>query len=233
MRILDQLRHDSPMGSEIHKLESRLRQLALRDNLKLVAITSALRGEGKSTTVAYLAAALAMDPGRRILAVDLDFRRPTLKSHFEITTNCGMAELLRKECSLEQAISSSELPGLDLLLTNEADPKLLHDSSELTKIFQVLRERYDMVILDFPALVPVPDAAFLLPHTDGVILVVMAGLTTKHHLIAARELCLGVGANILGVVVGNIQEAAPEYLDVSYYQYSDVKRNGKAEGGQA
>jgi capsular exopolysaccharide synthesis family protein len=233
MKILDELRRDSPMGSEIHKLESRLRQLARRDNLKLVSVTSALRGEGKSTTVAYLAAALAMDPGRRILAVDLDFRRPTLKSHFEVTNECGMVELLRRECTLEHAITNSGLPGLDLIMTDTADPRLLHDSKELAKIFQALRERYDLVLLDLPALVPVPDAASLLPHTDGVILVVMAGLTTKHHLTAARELCLGVGANILGFVVSNIQEAAPEYLDVSYYQYSDVKRNGKPEGRQA
>lgn len=221
------------MGAEIHKLVSRLRQRAIRDKIKMVAMTSALRGEGKSTTVAYLATALAMDPGRRILAVDLDLRVPTLGSLFGVAAEYGMLELLRKECTMEQAITETELPGLDLLLTKQADPRMLHDWKELAQIFQDVRGRYDLVILDLPALIPVPDGATLLPHTDGVILVVMAGLTTKHHLKSARELCLGVGANILGFVVGNIQEAAPEYLDAGYYQYTKSKGNGKLRGQQA
>ena len=60
----------------------------------------------------------------------------------------------------------------------------------------------------------------------------MAGLTTKHHLNSSRDLCLGVGANILGFVVGNIQEAAPEYLYAGYYQYArqNAKQSSKQKG---
>ena len=74
------------------------------------------------------------------------------------------------------------------------------------------------MILDVPPLVPVADAATLIPQSDGILLVVMAGFSTKHHLARAREICLGMEGNILGLVVGNIQEAAPDYLDRSYYE---------------
>ncbi len=63
-----------------------------------------------------------------------------------------------------------------------------------------------------------------MPLADGVVLTVMAGVTTSHHLVRARELCLGMGAKILGLVVGNVQEAAPEYMDHHYYAYPGRQR---------
>jgi Mrp family chromosome partitioning ATPase len=74
-----------------------------------------------------------------------------------------------------------------------------------------------LVVLDVPALIPVADAAGLIPLVDGLLLVVMAGRTSKHHLARAREICRGMEGNLLGLVVCNIQEAAPGYLDHAGY----------------
>ena len=222
MKVIEQLRHDWPMATEILKLESRLWQLSVRDQLRVILISSALRGEGKSTTVAYLAAALAVHPGRKILAIDLDFRRPSLNKHFEVDVKCGLEEALTGTCSPADTIVQTELPGLQLMLPGRegegADPAILHDTITLHKLFIALRSWYDLILIDAPALVPVADAAALVPLADGVVLMAMAGLTTKHHLNRARDLCLGMGANLLGLVVGNVQEAAPEYLDAGYYR---------------
>ncbi len=221
MKIVEQFRRDWPMATEILKLESRLWQLVIREQLRVVLVTSALRGEGKSTTAAYLATALAVHPGRRILAIDLDFRRPSMNRHFEVPAKAGLADILKSPCEPDAAIIDTELPGLHLMLPSRdgetADPALLHDTVKLHWLFSQLRPAYDMILIDAPALVPVADAAALIPLADGVVLVAMAGLTTKHHLNRARELCLGMGAKILGLVVGNVQEAAPEYLDAGYY----------------
>ena len=225
MKVADELMRDWPMATEMRKLESRLWQQVQLQNLKTVLVTSALRGEGKSTTVAYLATALALNPSRRILAMDMDFRRPSVNSHFKAAPQAGLTEFLQGECSIEAAITKTELPGLDLILPAKGtpEPALLHNSGPLCDILQSLRASYDLIVLDTPALIPVPDAAQMIPLSDGVILVVMAGVTPKHHLVRARELCLAMGANILGLVVGNVQEAAPEYLDTSYYGYGDSK----------
>jgi tyrosine-protein kinase len=226
MKVLQQLRHDWPMATEIHKLETRLWRQAQRDQLKVILVTSAVRGEGKSTTVAYLATALALRPGRNILAMDLDFRSSSLNSHFEVAIDKGLGAVLRGECELADAIVHTPLrngtSGLDLIFPAQethSDPDVLLDSPRLLEIFQTLRLSYDLILVDAPPLIPVADATALIPLSDAVLLAVMAGVTTKHHLVRARELCLGVGGNIVGIVVGNVQEAAPEYMDTYYFGY--------------
>ena len=73
---------EQPMNNEIQKLGSHLWLHVQTNGTKVVLVTSALRGEGKTTTVAYLASALSMHPGRRILAIDTDFRSPSLNRYF-------------------------------------------------------------------------------------------------------------------------------------------------------
>jgi Mrp family chromosome partitioning ATPase len=142
--------------------------------------------------------------------------------------------MLRGECQLDDAVFVTELPGLHLLLPcregEKSDPALLHDSTMLQAMFEQLRDRYDLVLIDSPALIPVADATALIPLSDGVVLASMAGLTTKHHLARARDLVLGMGGRILGLVVGNVQEAAPEYLDAGYY-HGYARPDGKRHFG--
>jgi capsular exopolysaccharide synthesis family protein len=226
LSLLEDLRHDWPMSTEVHKLGTRLWLQAQQDQLKVILVTSAVRGEGKSTMVAYLAAALAMHPGRSILAVDLDFRNCSLNSYLGVDVERGLEDVLSGRCGIADAIVRSplrdDLSGLDLIGPGEGDgdPQLLLNSARLQEIFQVLRKSYDLIVVDSPPLIPVADASSLIPLCDAVILAVMAGVTTKHHLNRARELCLSLGTRILGIVVGNVQEAAPEYMDSQYFGYA-------------
>ena len=233
MKVLRDLRRDWPMATEIHKLETRLWRQAQRDQLRVFLVTSAVGGEGKSTTVAYLATALALHPGRNILAIDLDFRNPDLNSHFDLEIHQGLEDVLRGECRITDAIIHSPLrngqSGLDLVFPGKgrSDPQVLLNSAKLSEIFQHLRASYDLIVVDSPPLIPVADATALIPYCDAVILAVMAGITSKHHLTRARELCLGLGANIFGIVVGNVQEAAPEYMDSYYYGYHEASEKNR------
>ena len=222
------------MSTEIHKLGSRLWRHVQAEGKKVILVTSALRGEGKSTTVAYLASALALNPGRRIMALDMDFRNPSVNRYFNVEHAHGLTAVLRGQCSMEAAIVRSGLEsdgtGLDLLLPEQdgADPEVLLNTPRLVQLFRSLRDRYDLILVDAPALIPVADAVVLIPLCDAVVLAVMAGLSTKHHLKRARELCLGLGADILGLVVGNVQQAAPEYMDANYYGYDKVRLGNAA-----
>ena len=235
MKALNDLRFDQPMAVEIHKLAARLWKQVDDQELKTVLITSAVRGEGKSTTVSYLATAAALNSDRKILVMDMDFRRPQVNKYLGLEIQRGLADALQGECPLDATIIPSELPNLDVIFPakNAADPNLLINSPRLQIFFKTLRERYDLIILDTPAIIPVPDAACLLPVCDGVILVVMAGVTSKLHLSQARQICLGMGANFLGVVVGNVQEAAPSYLDPRYYSgYASLNSPGEENGSE-
>jgi succinoglycan biosynthesis transport protein ExoP len=231
MRTVDRLNKDWLLATEIHKLETRLWRQAQKSQLRVVLLTSAVRGEGKSTTTAYLATAMGMYPNRKVLAVDLDFREPRLNSHFQVDVPHGFGEVLRGKCPLQNAIIKTDLPSLDLILPAISDDSnLLLKTQQFADIFVVLRERYDLILLDVPALLPVADASMLLPLADGVILVTMAGKTTKPQLRRAREICAGMEANILGIVVGNLKEAMPWYGDSSYY-YSYQKEGRPERGG--
>jgi capsular exopolysaccharide synthesis family protein len=228
MRVLRRLNDDWVLATEIHKLEARLWRRTQRDKLRVIMITSADRGEGKSTTVAYLATALALHPDRKIVAIDLDFRDPRLNSHFELDIPLGLGAVLRGECPLQDAILKTALPNLDLALPLPAgeDPNLLLRTRELSQIFDWLRQQYDLVLIDVPALIPVADASAVLPFADGVILMGMAGKTTRPMLTRAREICVGMDANILGIIVGNLREATAGYVDAGYY-YGYRKRRAE------
>ncbi len=231
MRTVDRLNQDWLLATEIHKLEARLWRMARQDGIRVVLFTSASRGEGKSTTVAYVSTALALHPDRRVVAVDLDFREPRLNEHFRLDRDCGLGAVLRGEKPLQDAIIKTELPSLDVLLPcpEGEDPHLLLRTQQITGIFDALRKSYDLVLVDVPALVPVADASILMPLADGVVLVAMAGKSTKPLLRRARETCLGMGANILGLVVGNLQETMPGYAGDSYY-YGHKRRERPERG---
>ncbi|MFH1144814.1 MAG: CpsD/CapB family tyrosine-protein kinase [Candidatus Eisenbacteria bacterium] len=218
MKTADRLSQDWVLATEIHKLEARLWRQIRKEGQRVILFTSAARGDGKSTTVAYLATALGLYPNRRILAVDLDFREPSLNAHFQVDVSHGLAEVLGGTCPLKSAILKTDLPSLDLILpTDQEDPHLLLKTQRFADIFTTLRESYDLILLDVPALMPVADASMLMPLADGVVLVAMAGKTTKAQLRRAREFCVGMEARILGLVVGNLRELMPEYTDDKYY----------------
>jgi len=224
MNAFDVLNREGPIPNEIRKLESRLWRRTRKDGLKVLMFSSALQGEGKSTTVALFAAATAVHRTRRVLAVDLDFRSPNLHGYLGNPESSAFLDYLRGTGRLEDCYQKTEADNLDIIAgaPSEDNPDRLLKSARLGDALDVFREAYDLVVLDVPPLIPVADAATLIPHADGILLVVMAGLSSKHHLARARDICLGMEGNILGLVVGNIQEAAPDYLDKSYYHYQRV-----------
>lgn len=232
MKALDAMQKDWPMATEVRKLQSRLWRHVRKEDLKTILITSAVGGEGKTTTVAYLATTTALHPDRRILAVDFDFRHPQLHKHFDVEPTGGIADVLEGRSGLDETISKTSLPSLDLLVVaaRHERPGQILNSPQLEPTMESLRARYDLIYMDAPPLVPVADASALVPLSDGVLFVVMAGKTPKPHLSRARELCLGMGGNILGLVVGNAQEAAPDYYHPRYYyEYgASAERGGKS-----
>jgi capsular exopolysaccharide synthesis family protein len=218
MQIADNLNGNWRLATEVHKLEARLWRRVQRDHLSVILFTSAVRGEGKSTTVAYLAAAMGLYPSRRVLAVDLDFRVPSLGRHFPLDASKSIGAVLRGECSLDIAIQKTELPNLDLIcpLPEGEDPSLLMKTPELHEIFRQLRSSYDLILVDTPALLPVADTSNLLWVADGVIFLGMAGKTTKHELTKARDICLGMDANIMGLVISNVEETSGRHGQYGY-----------------
>jgi protein-tyrosine kinase len=226
MKTLNRLNDNWTLATAIHKLEARIWRTANRNSIKTILITSAARRDGKSTTVANLATAMALNPKRRILVVDLDFRDPQLNTHFGFDVSCSLGSVLSGKAPIESAIIKTAMPNLDLVLpaSEGEDPSLLIRSRVMDKVFDLFRSKYDLIFMDVPALLPVADATALIPYSDGVILMAMAGKTTKKQLTRARELCLGMDANVLGLVVGNIDEVDSDYGYTSYYSSPGIRQ---------
>lgn len=233
MKTLERLRSDGLLSTEISKLESRLWRMVRREGLRSIMITSAVRGEGKSTTLAYVATSLGLYADRRIVCLDFDFRIPAMGKNLGLQASTGLDQVLSGTASIQDALITTELPGLKVALPSPggADPALLQRSESLEGLMTSLRDEFDLILMDSPAIIPVADPTMLIPYADGVVIAAMAGKTTAPQLTRAREICEGMDANIIGLVVGNVEEAAPEYLSGSYdYDYHAVSQGGERAG---
>jgi len=185
---------------------------------KSITVTSSISGEGKSSTIANLAIAMA-DTGMKVLLIDCDFRKPKMHKYFSIEGAVGMTNLLIGQVSASDVIQRWGKKNLDLLPAGQVPPnpsELL--GSEAMKQFLANAEQiYDVVLIDSPPLLPVTDAAILSKMTGGVVLVVAVGRTTKPQLSAALGNIEAIGGRLLGFVMNKIPTKG---VDAYRYRYS-------------
>jgi succinoglycan biosynthesis transport protein ExoP len=182
-------------------------------------ITSASPREGKTTIACNIAIALA-HASKSVLLIDTDLRRPRAHKPFGITNKVGVTSVILGECSLAEAVSHTEVDGLDLLPSGPVPPnpsELLH-----TPAFKALRDaatsQYEWVIFDSPPVGAVTDSAIIAPQVDGVMLVVRAQQTTKESVEAALRQMRAVDAVMIGCVVNDVDINSRTY-GYGYHQY--------------
>ncbi len=166
---------------------------------RVVLVTSASPGEGKTTTLANLAAALAQN-GAKVLAVDADLRRPTLNQHFGLQKTPGLSDLIVGKSAASQAIQSTRINGLQLLACGyqPPNPAELLGSPMMKQILDAIRAHYDWVLIDAPPLLAMADAPVLCSLVEGVVLVLAAEVATKPAVMRAIDQVQGVGGKVLG-----------------------------------
>ncbi len=203
-----------PYREAIRYLRTNILALDDGKSLQTLVVTSAELGEGKSTMVANLAVIFGQLE-RSVIAVDSDLRRPTLHQMFDLSSETGLSNVLRQEATLEKAVQNSSLPGVHVLASGPLppNPAELLGSSEMVALIEQLTRRFDIVLLDTPALLAVTDATILAQLVDGVILVVGRAQTRREAVGAACRRLANVKARLIGVAVNR---AEPE---TSYYYY--------------
>lgn len=187
---------------------------------KRLLVTSSGPQEGKSTTAINLGIAMAQS-GNRVLLVDTDMRRPRLHKAFGVSNERGVSSVVVGEGKLEDAIKSTEIPGLFVMPCGPVPPnpaELLHTKA-FGDILAQLSERYDRVILDTPPVGAVADAVVLSTQVDGVVLVLKAGKTNKDLAKRTVRALRDVKANIYGAVLNDVNLESSKYGDY-YYGYA-------------
>jgi len=191
--------------------------------LSSLAFTSPGPDEGKSTSVANLAAVLA-DRGDRTLLVDADLRRGTLHEDFDLLRSPGLSDLLVGELDPREAIRPAVRPALDLLPAGKRppNPSELLGSQAMAKLLASWREEYRWVLFDTPPVLAVTDASVLAALVDGAVLVVKAGETDRRAGWQAIQQLRRVGARVVGAVLNEIvlQRGADRYYFDYYYSRS-------------
>ncbi|HEU5317409.1 MAG TPA: CpsD/CapB family tyrosine-protein kinase [Chloroflexota bacterium] len=203
----------SPAAEAYRTLRTNIQFSSVDKPMRRLLLTSAGSNEGKSTTAANLAIAMAQAE-MRVILVDCDLRRPSQHEIFNLTNTEGLTGMflgrgpsgLAGTAHMEPPLQATAVPGLTVLTSGPPapNPAELLGSVRMDSILEELTRRADVVLLDTPPVVAVTDAAVLSAKVDGCVLVVGAGVAKRDLLRKARAALEAVHANVLGVVVNNV-----------------------------
>ncbi|HEX8525127.1 MAG TPA: polysaccharide biosynthesis tyrosine autokinase [Tepidisphaeraceae bacterium] len=201
---------------------------------KTIMLTSPSRGDGKSTVAVNLAVAMAQQ-GKRVLLVDCDFRSPSVARVFDLRGRAGIGNILSAQELAEGAIHDSGVEGLDILPAGNVvgNPHDLLNSERFNAVLDHLIDVYDHVVLDAPPTVAVDDARIVAASCDVTLLVLRAGRANRRLGETAREGLAAVGANIVGIVVNDVQPHNYAQYDGVYEDGGVRRRSGKTDAATA
>jgi capsular exopolysaccharide synthesis family protein len=207
-----------PGGEAYRALCSGILLSSLDNPPKVLVVTSALPGEGKSTVSCNLATVLAQG-GRRVLLVDADLRCSSIDRNLGISKEPGLSNIFKSDltkCPHDQPFA--KLPNLHVITAGfrPAGPMEILASAKMQQLVATWRTEYDHIIVDTPPMLPFADALVLSARADGVILVTRSGVSRRKALIRACEVLTRSGANVLGFVLNAVRR--PEY----YYEYPEA-----------
>ena len=210
----------SPRAEAFRALRTNLQFLDTDREKRGFVVTSTVPGEGKSTTTANLAIALA-DAGKNVLIVEADLRSPKLGLYMDIESAAGLTDVLIGRAELQDVIQKWGKDKLYVLPAGQIppNPSELLGSVAMSNIVTRLEEAFDVVLYDCPPLLPVTDASILAKRVGGVILIVAAGRAHKSHLSSVISGLGNVGAHISGIVLTMIPTKGPNAYGYGQYGY--------------
>ncbi len=179
---------------------------------QIIAVSSALDGEGKTTVALGLALAMAKDLEKSVLLLDCNLLRPGLSEALGIKEALGLTNFLAGEISLEAATRRTRLDNLWIVPAGlpAGNASRLVRSSSMVELAQSLRAKHDIIVMDTPSMLSSSDARMLISHSDDVLFVVRVGLSTTKSL--AKAISLVRGAHNRGIVVNDFRSAVPKFL---------------------
>ena len=185
---------------------------------RVLVVTSAAGGEGKSVTALNLSLALSASLQGRVLLVDSDLRRPRVHQKLGLTTTKGFSDLVTQTGG-DISPYISKLGNLDVIVggTLPVNPLGLLSSPQARELLARLRKEYQLIVFDSPPIVPIADSLVLAGLADGVVIVVRARQTRRELFRRAIE---GLGdANVIGVVLNDVDNGDTSYAYAyRYYQ---------------
>lgn len=190
---------------------------AEEERCKVIVVTSSLQSEGKSITAVNLAISYAMT-NRKVLLVDCDLRRPKIARLMQLNAKAGLSNLLVDPKVKKDAIISSGVENMDVLLSGSIppNPSELLGSPRMRELLRELQESYDYIFLDTPPINMVTDAVVIAPESDGVIFLVRANKSERGAVAHAVKQMEYSKTRILGFVLNGVDMEKTHYGQKKY-----------------
>lgn len=224
----------SPRAESFRTLRTNLQFLDVDADSRTFVISSSGPGEGKSTTTANLAIALA-ETGARVALIDGDLRLPRIADYMAMEGGVGLTNVLIGQVPLSEALRKWGTHALYVLPSGPVppNPSELLGSAAMDTVLSTLDEYFDYILIDAPPLLLVTDAAVIGKKTRGIILAAASGKTRKPELQGAIRTLETAGVDLLGVVITMLPTKGPDSYGYGAYTYGSTHELGGAAGTRA
>lgn len=208
----------SSRAEAYRKLRTNIRFLGATEATKVIIVTSAVAGEGKSVTALNVALTL-VEMGERVLFIDADLRRPRSDEYLDVSGEVGLSNVLAGDLPIDDALQPWGTEGLTFLAagSHPPNPSELLGSHQMRLLVEAARLDYDRIVIDTPPVLPVTDAVVASSYADIVILVIRAGHTTRAQAHTAVEALHAGSARFAGTVLNAYRPDATEKRVGTYY----------------
>ena len=187
---------------------------------QVLLVSSAGPGEGKTITTTNLAITMAQS-GSKVIILDCDMRRPKIHKLFGLSREKGMSNILVGGCNVEEAITHTHIPNLDVIPCGPVppNPSEILGSGRMADLLDRLRKHCARIIIDSPPITAVTDAVVLAKFADGLVLVISAGETPREIIQNGLGQLRSVNAHVLGAVLNGVEMGRDSTYYYQYYYY--------------
>ena len=214
--VISNLDPTSPVIEAYRRIRNNIRYISRDNPPKAIVVTSSIDGEGK-TSVAANISIVFNSSGMRVIVVDFNLRRSSLHKFFDTPNDRGLTNFIAEGLELEEAIVQTGIEGLSLLPSGPVppDPSRLVESQKVKDIIRILKEKFDMVIIDTPPAIAVNDPIDVGKFADGILLIIESGKATRSMVENVKDHMKKAGLNLIGVILNkfNLHRAGYSYYN--------------------
>jgi polysaccharide biosynthesis transport protein len=218
LRLIKDISTFSPLMESYRSLRTNINFAAVGNPVRSIVITSSVPAEGKSTTVANLAMAMALE-NKRVIIVDADLRRPSQHKLFKVDSTPGLTDILVGTHSIDEVMQHTSVDNVKIIPAGSPppNPAELLGSAAMGHLLATLEAQADIILFDSPPALAVADSVVLASRAGGVLLVVGYGETKKANTKKALEVLSRATANVLGTVLNRMDGPSSGYYYGKYY----------------
>ncbi|HYT41409.1 MAG TPA: CpsD/CapB family tyrosine-protein kinase, partial [Methylomirabilota bacterium] len=216
-RLLITLQEPESLITEQYRiLYSKLSQLIKGNPQSIFAISSSIKGEGKTISSLNLAVVMARDFGKKILLIEGDFRNPCIARYLQLKPQTGMIDILLNNADFQSSVLTFAVENLSILpvVKSVQNSSSVLSSQEMIMLISMLKEKYDFILIDCPPILSLPDMNIIEKLVDGILLVIRAERIPRDAVKTALN-SLGTD-KIVGVILNDAKQPSSQY-----YHYLD------------